>query len=68
MTTEHDKAMSACTEKKIEITSQDLPLSCPMPNQAIWNAHPKVYLPIHKTGAASCPYCSTQYILTDFVK
>ncbi|RBD93691.1 zinc-finger domain-containing protein, partial [Xanthomonas oryzae pv. oryzae] len=24
----------------------DLPLSCPTPEMALWNSHPRVYLPI----------------------
>lgn len=56
----------ACAAKKYQITRQDLPLSCPMPDMAVWNAHPKVYLPIEKTGLATCPYCGACYTLTDF--
>ena len=48
------------------ITKNDLPLSCPMPKKTPWNAHPKVYLPIEKTGAFTCPYCGAQYLLKDF--
>ena len=55
----------ACTEKKKIIHPSDLPLSCPMDAMALWNAHPKVYLPIEKTGSESCPYCGTNYILQD---
>ncbi|MBL4647971.1 MAG: zinc-finger domain-containing protein [Gammaproteobacteria bacterium] len=54
--------MSAITSP-YNINQQDLPLSCPLPTQKLWNAHPKVYLPIEKTGQAICPYCSTHYIL-----
>jgi uncharacterized Zn-finger protein len=28
----------------------------------LWNAHPRVFLPIEKTGEALCPYCGTRYI------
>ncbi len=51
--------------KQQEILTKDLPLSCPMPKMALWNAHPRVYLPIEQTGEATCPYCGTQYILKD---
>lgn len=47
----------------IQINFLDLPLCCPLPDQQVWNAHPRVYLPIHKTGKATCPYCSAQYVL-----
>jgi len=35
-----------------EVNTGDLPLSCPMPGMSLWNSHPKVYLPIEKTGEA----------------
>ncbi|MGE3920456.1 MAG: zinc-finger domain-containing protein [Gammaproteobacteria bacterium] len=53
----------ACAQNKREITNADLPLSCPMPDQTLWNAHPRVYLPIEETGHEICPYCSTEYVL-----
>lgn len=53
-------------QKKIDITSHDLPLSCPTHEQSLWNAHPKVYLPIEKTGEAACPYCGTAFHMVDF--
>lgn len=43
----------------------DLPLSCPLPEHEVWNMHPRVYLPIEKTGEASCPYCGAKYVLQD---
>jgi len=45
------------------VSAADLPLSCPMPGMALWNSHPKVYLPIEQTGWAKCPYCSAEYTL-----
>jgi len=48
-----------------QIASSDLPLSCPMPGMYLWNSHPRVYLPIEKTGSAKCPYCSASYELVD---
>ena len=56
----------ACSQSIYNVTSQALPLSCPMPDMILWNAHPRVYLPIEKTGRARCSYCSAEYILTDF--
>jgi uncharacterized Zn-finger protein len=47
----------------IEVTAKDLPLHCPMPSQQLWNAHPRVFLPIEETGEALCPYCGTLYKL-----
>ncbi len=49
--------------QKYQVTKADLPLSCPMPDMALWNSHPKVYLPIEKTGKAACPYCGAVYEL-----
>lgn len=54
------------TEQKqrvIEVTAADLPLHCPTPEMALWSAHPRVFLPIEKTGEVLCPYCGTLYRL-----
>lgn len=45
------------------VRSEDLPLSCPTPEMHLWNSHPRVYLPIEKTGRAKCPYCGAQFVL-----
>lgn len=55
----------ANTQREYEVHRQDLPLSCPMPGQKLWNSHPRVYLPIEETGAAACPYCGAMYRLVD---
>ncbi len=52
-------------ENRYEVTRKDLPLSCPMPGMTLWNSHPKVYLPIEKTGTAKCPYCGADYSLLE---
>jgi len=49
----------------IKVQKTDLPLSCPRPADELWNMHPKVFLPIEKTGEATCPYCGTKYQLQD---
>jgi uncharacterized Zn-finger protein len=36
-----------------------------MPGMSLWNSHPKVYLPIEKTGEAKCPYCGADYSLIE---
>ncbi|MCK5720790.1 MAG: zinc-finger domain-containing protein [Thiomargarita sp.] len=46
-----------------EVTKNDLPLHCPMPNMSLWNSHPRVFLPVKTTGHAKCPYCGTEYNL-----
>jgi uncharacterized Zn-finger protein len=35
-----------------------------MPGMSLWNSHPRVYLPIARTGRAMCPYCSAEFVLT----
>ncbi len=52
-------------KNRYEVTRDDLPLSCPMPGMSLWNSHPKVYLPIEKTGEAKCPYCGADYSLME---
>ncbi len=53
----------ACTHQQKTISAKDLPLSCPMPNERLWDGHPRVYLDIEKTGRVVCPYCETEYNL-----
>jgi uncharacterized Zn-finger protein len=50
---------------RYEVTRKDLPLHCPMDGMSVWNSHPRVYLPIEKTGQAKCPYCGADYILKE---
>lgn len=50
---------------RYEVTAADVPLACPMPGMYLWNSHPRVYLPIEKTGFAKCPYCGAEYELVD---
>ncbi len=57
------KLKAANTEKVYYVKHSDLPLSCPGKDMALWNSHPKVYLPIEKTGEAECEYCGARYIL-----
>jgi len=57
----------ACTTTLCRITAADLPLSCPLPNQLLWDAHPRVYLAIEESPGRKieCPYCSTYYELIE---
>ena len=50
-------------QNQYQVTVEDLPLACPMPEMQLWNSHPRVYLPIEKSGKALCPYCGTHYTL-----
>jgi uncharacterized Zn-finger protein len=58
-----DKLIQPNAQHLYDVTQDDLPLSCPMPGMQLWNSHPRVFLPIEKTGWAKCPYCSAEYTL-----
>lgn len=55
----------ACTDKTYQVNRDNLPISCPTDEMVLWNAHPKVYLPLEETGQATCPYCGAKYVLED---
>lgn len=55
----------ANAERRYRVRREDLPLGCPTPDMTLWNSHPRVYLPIEKTGRARCPYCGAEYLLED---
>jgi uncharacterized Zn-finger protein len=57
----------ACTKLQYELTYADLPLSCPPGDTRVWDAHPRVYLPIEEVGQVVCPYCGARYVLKDFI-
>jgi uncharacterized Zn-finger protein len=59
------QSIPANAENRYTVSRSDLPLSCPMPGMALWNSHPKVYLPIEASGSAKCPYCGAMYTLSD---
>ena len=63
MSTPSEKLQPANASTTYEVTVGDLPLSCPMPQMALWNSHPRVFLPIEKTGWAKCPYCGAEFHL-----
>ena len=46
----------------IEVSDKDLPLHCPTPEMMLWNAHPRVFLDIERSGVAMCPYCGNRYV------
>jgi uncharacterized Zn-finger protein len=58
MQTNHTK------QRIVEVSAADLPLFCPTPDMSLWDAHPRVFIPVDKLGEARCPYCSTLYKLT----
>ena len=53
------------TPDVILVTRRDLPLACPPQWDKFWSQHPRVFLPIEKTGEATCPYCGAQYRLQE---
>jgi uncharacterized Zn-finger protein len=58
MQTDHTK------QRIVEVSAADLPLFCPTPDMSLWNAHPRVFIPVDRLGEARCPYCSTLYKFT----
>lgn len=53
----------------VELAAKDLNreggVYCPNPlaKMELWNAHPRVFLNVARTGQAACPYCGTHYRL-----
>jgi len=46
-----------------EVSRSDLPLHCPMPGEALWSSHPRVFLAVEEKGRVTCPYCGMEYVL-----
>ncbi|PJK08973.1 hypothetical protein CO614_04840 [Lysobacteraceae bacterium NML120232] len=60
------QANLANAQREYQVHRAQLPLSCPLPEMALWNSHPRVYLPIESEGGqAECPYCGAKYTLVD---
>lgn len=57
--------LQGCTKRYYEVTQADLPLSCPTQDMRLWDAHPRVYLPIEASGHVVCPYCEAEFVLKD---
>jgi uncharacterized Zn-finger protein len=56
---------AANTERRYEVKRSELPVSCPTPAMALWNSHPRVYLPLEENGHARCQYCGADFVLVD---
>ena len=65
MTTSFKGDRTPNDKTRYEVSRSELPLHCPLPDMSLWNSHPRVYLPIEKTGQAKCPYCGTEFTLKD---
>ncbi len=64
-TTVGDKSLSRPnTKSHYDVTSDDLPLHCPMPGSSLWNSHPQVFIALDANGHGKCPYCGAEYQLT----
>lgn len=63
MKPQNPPAAPANAENHYRVTPDDLPLCCPMPGMALWNSHPRVYLPVEEGGSATCPYCGAEFEL-----
>lgn len=53
------------TQNRYEVTRADLPVHCPLPDMALWNSHPRVFIPVEATGEAHCAYCGALFVLKD---
>lgn len=60
-----EQQQPACAKKTYQVQRSNLPLSCPTSEMQLWDAHPKVYLPIEETGQATCPYCGASFELIE---
>jgi len=53
-------------QRRYEVSRADLPVHCPPAGSALWNSHPRVYVPVAECGGeAVCPYCGAVYALKD---
>ena len=55
----------ASEQQEYRVRWEDLPLSCPTAAMQVWNAHPRVYVPVHRSGREMCEYCGAVYVLED---
>lgn len=62
-TTDRPRVNPTSVTRQVTVTRVDLPLHCPTREMSLWNAHPRVFLPIEETGHARCPYCGTEFTL-----
>lgn len=60
-----DQRLESDTKTTFTIKRENLPLCCPGEKEDGSNLHPRVFLPIEKSGEAVCPYCGKHYKLAD---
>jgi len=49
----------------VEVTKDELPMHCPVPDAPLWNSHPRVFIPLEDGSEASCSYCGTKFKLVE---
>jgi len=53
------------SETVVSVTREQLPMHCPQPGSALWDSHPRVFIPLEESGEGTCSYCGTQFRLVD---
>ena len=56
---------ACCTQQRVVIGADDVPLQCPRQGERAWDGHPRVFIPIRRGGEEICPYCGTLYLFPD---
>ncbi|MGC9457485.1 MAG: zinc-finger domain-containing protein [Halothiobacillaceae bacterium] len=66
-TAEHpENFKTPADQNRVVVTHRDLPVHCPAPDASLWDAHPRVYIPVEENGGeARCIYCGALYVLED---
>jgi len=49
----------------VEVSADQLPMHCPAPGSALWDSHPRVFIPLEDSPEAACSYCGTVYKLVE---
>jgi uncharacterized Zn-finger protein len=60
-----EQATANPAQTVIKVKHADLPLCCPDKAEDAAALHPRVFLPIEKSGRVVCPYCGAIYQLAD---
>lgn len=55
----------ANAETLVEVTLDELPIHCPVPDAPLWNSHPRVFIPLQDHPEAKCAYCGTVFRLVE---
>jgi len=52
-------------QNRYEVTRDELPVRCPLPDTSLWNSHPRIYIALDDNGFGKCLYCGAEYVLVD---